>query len=792
MKKRQYAPLWKNIGIAVQMILTVIFVVSVCLLSALIHKKVLDSRDVSNANFVDSGCYSDLFREKTDELINFLKLRSKFETNGEYDPKKIVNTLRYAKDGTILEDTGNSHIYIVSQDSEGNYEYSERYTGDLFSEEGENVQEKAQVRLSNYTIGDLINWSKKGYTKTNGKLDEEYRSITGDSIAESLDAELITQVQADNLYSALEATLSTIGQEGSAYKKGLNEFQVDETNLTYSYGENGRQLYSNMDRQEDYLGYARSQGSYLYYDGINLKFRTNIGEMEEYFYSTLDGALSNLGSQAEFMVAVNTNFSYPDDFSKARAEYATLHPWVIISIIALVVSLFGWIISLVYLTTAAGRSEEDEGTHLNIFDRIKTEIFFASFVVVVVLLIGMTLSVSQSSWGIPGMLVMAGVGAFIYDGVFLLFYLSMVRRIKAGVLWEHSLLLWFVKGIRRVMSTWKSSVRILVLYGMGIFLLLLLAYGSFAMNSVLAIAGLLLLVCGEGIIYLRDVVGQQEIMKGIEKITDGDLSYKLPLDNLHSDNRELAQAVNSIGDGLRHAVNESTKNERMKADLITNVSHDIKTPLTSIINYVNLLKMEPIENERIREYIHILDEKSQRLKQLTEDLVEASRISSGNITLQMTKINLVELIYQTGGEFNEKFEAKDLTTITKLPKDAAYIMADGRRIWRVVENLYNNVAKYAMAHTRVYVTMEKNEDEVKFSIKNISEQLIAVDSSELTERFIRGEEARSTEGSGLGLSIAQNLTMLMGGQFDIQLDGDVFTAAFTFPLVKESEQKPID
>ena len=225
----------------------------------------------------------------------------------------------------------------------------------------------------------------------------------------------------------------------------------------------------------------------------------------------------------------------------------------------------------------------------------------------------------------------------------------------------------------------------------------------------------------------------------------------------------------------------------MKADLITNVSHDIKTPLTSIINYVNLLKMEPIENERTKEYIHILDEKSQRLKQLTEDLVEASRISSGNITLQMTKINLVELIYQTGGEFNEKFEAKDLTTITKLPKDAAYIMADGRRIWRVVENLYNNVAKYAMAHTRVYVTMEKGDEEVRFSIKNISEQLISVDSSELTERFIRGEEARSTEGSGLGLSIAQNLTMLMGGQFDIQLDGDVFTAAFTFPLVKESE-----
>jgi signal transduction histidine kinase len=223
----------------------------------------------------------------------------------------------------------------------------------------------------------------------------------------------------------------------------------------------------------------------------------------------------------------------------------------------------------------------------------------------------------------------------------------------------------------------------------------------------------------------------------------------------------------------------------MKADLITNVSHDIKTPLTSIINYVNLLKMEPIEDKRMTEYINILDEKSQRLKQLTEDLVEASRISSGNITLQMSPINLVELIYQTGGEFNEKFEAKDLTTITKLPKEAAMIMADGRRIWRVVENLYNNVAKYAMAHTRVYVTMEKLEHEVSFAIKNISEQPLNVETTDLTERFVRGDESRTTEGSGLGLSIARNLTTLMGGRFDIELDGDLFTATIIFPLVEE-------
>ena len=224
------------------------------------------------------------------------------------------------------------------------------------------------------------------------------------------------------------------------------------------------------------------------------------------------------------------------------------------------------------------------------------------------------------------------------------------------------------------------------------------------------------------------------------------------------------------------------KNERMKADLITNVSHDIKTPLTSIINYVNLLENENIEDEKIRNYIHILNEKSARLRQLTEDLVEASKISSGNITLEMTKINLVELIYQTSGEFNEKFETRNLTVVTKLPKDSVVVMADGRRIWRVLENLYNNVAKYALEGTRVYVELDKQEEKAVFSIKNISSKPLNIPSEELTERFIRGDVSRTTEGSGLGLSIAQNLTKLMGGKFDIILDGDLFKVTITFPL----------
>ena len=234
---------------------------------------------------------------------------------------------------------------------------------------------------------------------------------------------------------------------------------------------------------------------------------------------------------------------------------------------------------------------------------------------------------------------------------------------------------------------------------------------------------------------------------------------------------------------MEQAVEESTKNERMKADLITNVSHDIKTPLTSIVNYISLLKREPIDNERAKGYIRILDEKAERLKQLTEDLVEASKVSSGNVKLDMQTIDLVEMVYQTAGEFDEKFESKGLTIVTKLPSTSVFILADGRQLYRVIENLYNNVAKYAMEHTRVYVEISSTEEIVSFSIKNVSEKSLAQENSQagdLTERFTRGDASRTTEGSGLGLSIAKNLTHLMGGKFDISVDGDLFKATLTF------------
>lgn len=316
------------------------------------------------------------------------------------------------------------------------------------------------------------------------------------------------------------------------------------------------------------------------------------------------------------------------------------------------------------------------------------------------------------------------------------------------------------------------------------YILFLIVNGLLFMVGVPGIILAVLMDIYVGFMLYRSNLDRQDIVKGIRKIRDGNVNYKVDTSHLHGDNIILAEAVNSIGDGIEKAVSISMKDEKMKADLITNVSHDIKTPLTSIINYVDLIKREDIQDPKIRGYVEVLDEKSQRLKQLTVDLVEASKISSGNISLTLERINFVELINQTIGEFYEKFEQKGLHPVFKPQENEIYIMADSRHLWRVIENLLNNVFKYALENTRVYMDLDLRDDngteKVVFSIKNISANELNINADELTERFIRGDVSRSTEGSGLGLSIAKSLTVAQNGTFNIVLDGDLFKAILEF------------
>ena len=583
---------------------------------------------------------------------------------------------------------------------------------------------------------------------------------------------------------------SRTSEENRRYLQYTNEFKSGESNFCYWY-RIGEAWYTNQpDTKEGQefdveavLMEAKTMGNYLIYDLVDKEFGTDINGMADYFFGGGNQMLWSADDMT-LIIGIDTELSAEDDIYEASREYEQLHPWIKVCIFSGLVSLMGWIISLVYLTLATGRRTGEEKIHLNPIDKIKTEILVAAFIFMMAELVILIAKVNSEEWAVYGIIVASGTVSLVIDGLFLIFYLSMVRRMKVEMLWETSVACWLERGIRKVFARQKTTVRVLLLFAGHMAVCFILAVGAFYYRSMTALVLLLLFSAGECYMILRKAVEQYQIRLGVEKIRDGALSGKIDIEQLHGEEKSLAEAINNIGEGLLHAVDDSTKNERMKADLITNVSHDIKTPLTSIINYVNLMKLEKIDNERVQGYIKILDEKSQRLKQLTADLVEASKISSGNVKLDMQVIDLVELVYQTSGEFNEKFEQKELTIVTKLPKTAVLIRADGRQLYRVIENLYNNVAKYALEKTRVYVDIAYVEEKVVFSIKNVSEHSLARENSnagDLTERFIRGDSSRTTEGSGLGLSIAKSLTVLMGGVFDIKVDGDLFKASITFP-----------
>ncbi|MFQ9515663.1 MAG: sensor histidine kinase [Eubacterium sp.] len=273
------------------------------------------------------------------------------------------------------------------------------------------------------------------------------------------------------------------------------------------------------------------------------------------------------------------------------------------------------------------------------------------------------------------------------------------------------------------------------------------------------------------------------VEEGAKKISGGELNYKISEKMKFTANRVLKDCVNNIGEGLNAAVEESIRNERMKTELITNVSHDLKTPLTSIINYVDLLKTDGLDSEKAGKYLDILDQKSQRLKHLTEDLVEVSKLNSGAVELTREKLDLVQLVNQSLGEYNEKFERKNLQVVKTVQEEPLYVMADGRKTWRLFENLYENVYKYAMAGTRVYVDIRTKHGKVEISVKNISESPLNFSADELMERFVRGDVSRTTEGSGLGLSIAKTIVERQDGEMKIVLDGDLFKVEIMMNLI---------
>ena len=475
-----------------------------------------------------------------------------------------------------------------------------------------------------------------------------------------------------------------------------------------------------------------------------------------------------------------------DDYYESYLLYSQFAPKRYSMIIWLGMFALAALGMLIFCFCAAGHRAGKEKIVLNWQDRIPLDVFAALIFAMALILAFFTDSLfSHITLGTISSFLLAIVPICMAWLLLALdACLSMATRLKAGKWWQSAVIYrvgrWIVLRLCEIFShfklTWKIVLAFLAYLIANILLLgfSIAARTEFFLLLALVLNFLVLLWICRGGIQL------QEIFQGGERIAGGALDYKIDAKHMSQTLRGHAETLNNIGNGLSRAVEERMQSERMKTELITNVSHDIKTPLTSIINYVDLLGKEQIPGETAQEYLAVLERQAQRLKKLIEDLVEASKASTGNLQVDLRLTDVAELCRQTAGEYTDRLSARELELIAQLPEEA-YIYADGRYLFRVLDNLLGNICKYAQKGTRVYLDLAFAGQNVVISLKNISRDRLNISPGELMERFVRGDSARSTEGSGLGLSIARSLTELQGGTFDIEIDGDLFKVQICFP-----------
>lgn len=445
-----------------------------------------------------------------------------------------------------------------------------------------------------------------------------------------------------------------------------------------------------------------------------------------------------------------------------------------------------------FLMAAAGHRKGCEEIQSGITERLPfdvlTVLVAAAGVILMQLLIGFSYGDANAAKLVAYVLIFEAAAALC-----LWWCMSFARRLKIGNVIKSCisirLLLWCWRVFKKLMDfvgrTLKGMALIprasVIIFGI-LFIEFLwivgfgadgavLVFGWFIERAVLVLLTLYVLLC------------MKKLLKAGKEISQGNMDYHVDTGKMYGPLREHGEQLNRISEGMIKAVNSRMKSEHFKTELITNVSHDIKTPLTSIINYVDLLEKEEIDNEKAREYIQVLSRQSARLKKLIDDLIEASKASTGNLNVNMERCELGVLIDQSAGEYAEKLKAAGLELVVTKPEEPVVIMADGRHMWRVFDNLLNNVCKYAMAGTRVYLNLDKAAGKATVTFRNISASQLNISGEELMERFVRGDSSRNTEGSGLGLSIARSLVQLQNGELELTVDGDLFKVVLKFKAV---------
>lgn len=510
-------------------------------------------------------------------------------------------------------------------------------------------------------------------------------------------------------------------------------------------------------------------------------------------WSTRDSDIKDLTLFIKISDDVYGQYKVEWQNSKIFFETAINH-----SIIYLIVSC----VLVIYLCWVAGRNNEDEEIHMLLIDRMLIEISLAIFIVIIfagifgIAVVGEYLSYSyESAYFLKNMmsLIMFGVGVFTLG--IIAFLLSFIRNLKNKTFLKrcitYKVIMFAVRIIKKIfnaliiakdnliMFMTGGSINIILILSLLVYTFIIALFGvALYEEDVFILLGILVFI-GVGIFMVTRVNELNKIRQGIKKIRNGDINYKID-GCKKAITKDMADDINEIADGIIKSVDREVRAERMKSELITNVSHDLKTPLTSIINYSDLLSKEDLTPKEANDYVEIIKQKSERLKNLTNDLFDISKVQSGVEVISLEEINIALLLSQSLGELDQNIKESSLEFINAIPEDEVNVMADGRKMSRVFENLIVNILKYSMDKSRVYITMNEMDKRIKIEFKNISNYALNLDGSQLMERFTRGDSSRATEGSGLGLAIAKSYTQACGGDFDVVTDGDLFKVVIEF------------
>ncbi len=480
------------------------------------------------------------------------------------------------------------------------------------------------------------------------------------------------------------------------------------------------------------------------------------------------------------MMVKNSAKSHDIFASRSAASFITDRKTLITVPIVAAVSVLIFSLSFAFTLSASGHRKDSDTVVLSLFDRVPFDLVFAVSALLAAVLfypLGDAVSaINNFRYESDTSLLVAQICFFLIIFVFALLAVIICTtaavRVKCRTILSCNVITYAARGlIRAVMAipvVWRTLLASVAVAALSLYLV-----ARSYMNSVPIIL-LLILWAAVTVLLSYNAYCLYRLRAAGKRIASGDLSFRIDTKGLHGDYLRHAEDLNNIGVGMETAVEERMKSERFRTELITNVSHDIKTPLTSIINYVDLLRSPGLDAETVKSYLDVLDRQSQTLRRLTEDLIEASKASSGTLPVELSPVGLGVLISQAAGEYEEKLASSGLTLVTRAPSEPIYVMADGRHTARIIDNLMSNVCKYSMPGTRVYMDVKLEGDLAGISVSNISREPLSVAADELTERFVRGDASRHTEGSGLGLSIASSLAEIQGGSLTVRTDADLF------------------